>query len=187
MTPALAFPESAQPAWLRWQGVLPAALDLRPATDSDLPFLRALYAGSRAQELARVPWPETAKRAFCDSQFELQHRHYVSNCRPAAFLVVTRDGCDVGRLTLHWVGSEELRIVDLLLDDATQGQGVGTTLLRWIQAAANGGGFAAVSLQVSVLNDRAYGLYGRLGFVEEPSSDDGHRRMSWRPQVAVVS
>jgi ribosomal protein S18 acetylase RimI-like enzyme len=186
MTPASAFPASAQPAWLRWQGLLPAALDLRHATESDLPFLRALYAGSRAQELARVPWPEAAKRAFCDSQFELQHCHYAAHCRPAAFLVVMRDGCDVGRLTLHWTG-DDLRIVDLLVDAAAQGQGMGTSLLRWIQATATGGGFASVSLQVSVLNDRAHGLYGRLGFVEDPPIDDGHRRMSWRPRVAVVS
>lgn len=39
---------------------------LRAANADDLPWLRALYASTRSDELAAVPWPESAKRAFLD-------------------------------------------------------------------------------------------------------------------------
>ncbi|MCT7027969.1 GNAT family N-acetyltransferase, partial [Salmonella enterica subsp. enterica serovar Minnesota] len=73
------------------------------------------------------------KQAFCDSQFELQHRHYLAHPAPAGYFVVMRDGQPAGRLYLrHEVN--ELRIVDILIDDALRGRGVGTALLRWLQS-----------------------------------------------------
>ncbi len=185
MTQALAFPSPAQPTWLDTPGLSSSGLGLRLATESDLPFLRGLYAKSRAHELAHVPWPDAAKGAFCDSQFVLQHRHYVAHCVPAVFLVVLHEDRMVGRLYLHWT-PDALRIVDLLLDAATQGQGIGTVLLRWTQAVAIHAGFDAVGLHVGAHNDRAYALYRRLGFREEAPDAGGHRRMAWRPPVAGI-
>lgn len=185
MTQALAFPSPAHPTWLETPGLSSSGLGLRLATESDLPFLRGLYAQSRAHELAHVPWPDAAKGDFCDSQFVLQHRHYVAHCIPAAFLVVLQEGRAVGRLYLHWT-SDELRIVDLLLDAATQRLGIGTALLRWVQAVAIHAGFRVVSLHVGEHNDRAYALYRRLGFREEAPGEGGHRRMVWRLPVAGI-
>ncbi|WP_166212165.1 GNAT family N-acetyltransferase [Cognatiluteimonas telluris] len=184
MAQARVFPPPVPAAWLQWQGALPAGLCLRFAADPDLPFLRGLYARSRALELAQAPWPDAAKRAFCDNQFELQHRHYASHA-PAAFLVVTRDGAAIGRLTLHWA-ADILRIVDLLLDAHARSLGIGTALLRWLQCAAIDGGFAAVELHVAMDNDRACRLYRRVGFAEQPSTAAGHRRMCWRPMAAAT-
>lgn len=179
MTLALAFPAPAHATWLETPGLAQAGLGLRLAKEADLPFLRGLYAQSRAPELALVPWPEDAKRAFCDSQFVLQHRHYVAHCVPAAFLVVLREGRLVGRLYLHWT-ADDLRIVDLLLDAATQGRGLGSTLLHWTQEAAIAARIDTVSLHVGQHNDRAHGLYRRLGFREEQAGQGSHRRMVWR-------
>jgi ribosomal protein S18 acetylase RimI-like enzyme len=180
------FPAPAPAAWLDTPGLAQAGLALRAATDADLPFLRALYAQSRAAELDAAAWPEAARRAFCDGQFLLQHRHYTAHYVPAAFLVVLRAGAPVGRFTLHWT-AEELRIVDILLDAAVQGQGIGTTLLRWSQAAATVAGVARLCLHVEWRNDGARRLYRRLGFREDPVVAGTHRRMTWQPPGASVS
>jgi ribosomal protein S18 acetylase RimI-like enzyme len=186
MTQALAFPSPALPSWLDASGLSQAGLSVRTAGDADLPYLRGLYAQSRADELASVPWPDAARRAFCDSQFDLQHRHYLTHGTPGLFLIVRREGRSIGRLYLHWT-SEELRIVDLLIDASTQGQGVGSTLLRWLQDLATKAGFGAVSLHVGDHNERAYALYRRLNFESETAGDRGHRRMVWRAPAAEHS
>jgi Uma2 family endonuclease len=41
-------------------------------TDTDREFMARLYASTRTEELAPVPWPEEIKQAFLQSQFELQ-------------------------------------------------------------------------------------------------------------------
>lgn len=179
MTLARAFP-AAQPAtWLDTPGLAEAGLAVRAATDDDLPFLRALYAQSRAAELAAVPWPEQVRRAFCDSQFDLQHRHYVAHYIPAAFLLVLRQGEAVGRLYLH-AAAREMRIIDVLLAAAVRGRGLGSALLRWVQAAAVCSGAEMLSLHVATDNPAACRLYRRLGFLES-GAQGGHLRMIWRP------
>ncbi len=51
-------------------------IELRPVAPEDEPFLRRVYASSRAEELAPVPWDEAQKQAFCDMQFAAQDSHY---------------------------------------------------------------------------------------------------------------
>lgn len=182
MTPALAFPAAPTAAWLDTPGLDESGLALRPATDEDLPFLRDLYAESRATELAAMPWPAQAKRAFCESQFVLQHRHYVAHYVPAAFLIVLHRGEAVGRLYLH-AAAREMRIIDVLLAAAARGRGIGSALLRWVQAAAVRSGAEALSLHVMQTNRGAFELYRRLGFLE-CGAEDGHLRMAWRPPVS---
>lgn len=179
MAEALAFPAALPPAWLEAPGLSQFGLGLRAAEESDLSFLRGLYAESRATELASAPWPASAKRAFCDSQFALQHRHYMTHYVPAAFLVVLLEGRPVGRLYLHWTPAD-LHIVDILLDTATRGRGVGSALLHWTQAATSSAGIDTLSLYVERHNDGAYRLYRRLGFREEGGDHAGHRHMVWR-------
>jgi len=156
------------------------AFALRDAGPHDLPYLRDLYAASRAEELAPVPWHDAAKRAFCDSQFDLQHRHYVAQFATGDFLVVTHGDATVGRLYLH-ESESELRIVDILLDDAVRGRGLGSTLLRRLQEDVRERGLATLALQVLVTNLTARRLYERLGFVLEGDENAMHLEMCWRP------
>ena len=188
MAEALVFLAPTRPAWLETPGLSRFGLTLRAAGESDLPFLRDLYAESRAAELAPVPWPVPVKRAFCDSQFALQHRHYVARGFPAAFLIVQLEGRSVGRLYLYWT-SEDLHIADILLDAAVRGHGIGSTLLRWLRTAASGAGIGALSLRVEQHNDGACRLYRRLGFREAAGGHDGHRLMVWRwpPMIEETS
>jgi RimJ/RimL family protein N-acetyltransferase len=176
----LGFPPRRLP--LRWEAPLLGAptLSLRDAEPGDMPYLRQLYASSRAPELALMPWPDAAKQAFCDSQFDLQHRHYVTHFTTADFLIVLHAGVPAGRLYLH-EADEELCIVDILLDEAMRGQGHGSALLRRMQQEVQEKMLRAVKLQVLITNQAARRLYERLGFVLEGDENAMHLPMRWRP------
>lgn len=182
-----AFPRPALPAWLAEAlKSSHASVTLRAAEGADLPFLRLLYAQSREAELAQMPWPPEARQAFCDSQFNLQHRHYVSQYPPAAaFLLILQKGQPIGRLYLHW-SADELRIVDILIENMSRRQGIGSMLLRGLQMAMGNTDVATLSLHVEQQNSEAYRLYRRLGFLEGESLG-GYLRMDWQPGPALLS
>lgn len=136
-------------------------VELRPATPEDRELLFRVYAATREEELAPVPWPPEAKEAFLRQQFDAQdswwHAHYAG----ATFEVVVVDGRDVGRLYL-WEGPSEVRIVDVALLPEVRGCGVGTRLLEDVKAGAAAAG-KAVTIHVERMNP-ALRLYERLGF-----------------------
>lgn len=149
---------------------------LRPAVPDDLPFLRVLYGHTRAVELAAVPWPDAVKATFLDSQFALQHRHYLAHFAAADFLLLEHGGEAVGRLYLCRRAPDFL-IVDIALLSSAQGQGVGRCLIAAVQqrAAAQGCG---VQLHVDPHNERARRLYARLGFRQQ-STEGTRLLMRW--------
>jgi ribosomal protein S18 acetylase RimI-like enzyme len=156
---------------------------LQTASATDLPWLRALYASTRAEELAGIAWPEAAKRHFLDQQFALQHQHYQSHFPHADYLVIRTAAQEpVGRHYLDRSGSEWL-LVDISLFPAWRGQGIGTMLIRHSQheAAAQARGML---LHVLDTNPLARQLYERLGFVWEASAYPGYGRMRWRSASA---
>lgn len=154
-------------------------ISLRGALDSDLPYLRQLYAGTREAEMAQVPWPPATKRAFLDQQFALQHAHYVANFPGAQFLVVQRVEAPLGRYYLYR-DEEDFLIVDISLDRHAQGQGIGSALIKRTQMMAAGQG-RGMRLSVRVDNVAARRLYERLGFRPGPRDAHGmHLRMRWK-------
>lgn len=171
------FPPQPGPAPVTPAVVQALGFRLRHATDEDLPRLRDLYADTRAEEVAAVPWPAMAKRSFLDQQFELQHRHYLAHYADAAFLAIEEGGRLQGRYYLQRRPGADL-IVDISLVAACRGRGVGRALIEASQreAAAAGRG---MTLQVVRTNLAARRLYERLGF--RLAADDGgtHLRMDW--------
>lgn len=151
---------------------------LRWATGSDEAFLRELYAWSRAEELSLVVWPEDAKEAFLDSQFALQHRHFVHYFTDAEFLILEYEGKPVGRLYVSRQ-KEDWLVVDIGLMPAHQGKGTGGALLAELLAAAERCRARSVMLHVEQRNVRAHKLYRKLGFRDE-SLEGFHRLMRWR-------
>ena len=151
----------------------------RPATEQDLPFLAALYASTREEELAQTGWAAEMQHAFLQQQHEAQHAHYANVYADAERLLVVHDGRAVGRLYLaEWPG--EIRIVDISLLPDSRGRGFGGAILRDIQADAASRG-KAVSIHVEKFNP-ARRLYGRLGF--EQIEDKGvYVLMMWRPDL----
>jgi ribosomal protein S18 acetylase RimI-like enzyme len=147
----------------------------RPASDEDLPFFAALYASTRAEELAATGWPVEAQHAFLLQQHEAQHSHYRRVYADAERLVIERGGEMLGRLYLaEW--ASEIRIVDISLMPACRRQGVGEAILRDVQDDAASRG-KAVSIHVEK-NNPARRLYARLGFriIEDKGIYD---LMSW--------
>jgi GNAT superfamily N-acetyltransferase len=155
---------------------------LRALRAGDLPWLRELYASTRAEEMAAVPWSEIAKRGFLDQQFALQHQHYLTHFGDSDFLAIEYDGRPVGRYYLQRVAPDHL-IVDISLFPEQRGQGVGAALIRHSQAEA-----AALErgmrLHVHDSNPGARRLYERLGFIAVGTAEQGYRPMRWAPAAS---
>jgi ribosomal protein S18 acetylase RimI-like enzyme len=167
---------------------IPASLvgrgfSLRALRDDDLPWLRDLYASTRAEEMAQVPWPDAAKRGFLDQQFELQHRHFLAYYGDADFLAIEhRDTGVCGRYYLQRTPPTHL-LVDICLFPRVRSQGVGAILIQHSQQAASAAG-CAMELHVLRTNLGARRLYERLGFAEVGVSAETHLKMRW-PSVPI--
>lgn len=150
------------------------SISLRPRTPGDEAFLLHLYASTRWEELAPVPWTEDQKLAFLSDQFRLQTHHYEHHYPGAQFLVIERDGQAIGRLYLHR-GSEDLLLMDIALVPSCRGKGLGTALLERLLREAG----SPVTCHVE-FNNPALRLYQRLGFrkVEERGV---YFFMEWKP------
>ena len=136
---------------------------LRPKTELDDPFLRALYAETRAREMDAAGWPEAMREAFLRSQFDAQQRSYFQRFPGATFDVVWVGGKQGGRLYVARL-PETMEVVEITLSTACRGRGWGTALLKNLLAEADDRG-VPVLLHVDAQN-RAQRLYRRLGFRE---------------------
>jgi ribosomal protein S18 acetylase RimI-like enzyme len=136
-------------------------VSLRPVEPSDEEFLYRVYAGTRTEELAVVPWDDAQKDAFLRAQFDAQSRWYRDHYARATYQVVLVDGEPAGRLYLHR-GESEIRIVDIALLPEHRGNGVGSSLLNDVLAEADSTG-KRVTIHVERFNP-ALRLYERLGF-----------------------
>jgi GNAT superfamily N-acetyltransferase len=134
---------------------------LRTVTPEDEQFLRAVYASTRAEELARVPWSDEQKRAFTDMQFAAQDADYRRNYPDAQYSIIEVQGVPAGRLYVDR-GSKEIRIIDIALLPEHRRAGIGTSLLRALQDEARTTA-KTLSIHVEKFNP-ARSLYHRLGF-----------------------
>jgi ribosomal protein S18 acetylase RimI-like enzyme len=156
-----------------------ARIRFRPITPEDLPFLAALYASTRQEELAQTGWSEADKESFLALQFEAQHRHYQTHFPDAAFELILLEGKPIGRRYLDRRG-DEFRLIDIALLPEQRNRGLGGALLRDLLAEAQAAE-KPVRIHVEPFNP-ALRLYRRLGF--ELLEDKGvHLFMEWRPQV----
>jgi len=163
---------------------LPAALlsqgfVLRPETDDDTPFLMQLYASTREDELAPIPWTAEQKQVFLSSQFQAQRHHYRRYFPACAFDVIERRGVAVGRLYLDRLDSW-LRVIDIALLPASRRQGVGTAIIEALQAEARASG-RGINMFVERFNP-ALKLYRRLGFTDV-TDHQVHLEIEWRPET----
>jgi GNAT superfamily N-acetyltransferase len=165
-------PAFALPAALLSQGFA-----LRPETDADIPFLAALFASTRDEELAQVDWTPEQKRQFLAMQFDAQRRHYRSTIDNCAFDVLEQNGAPMGRLYLE-SRRTRLHVVDISLMPDWRGKGIGTAILAALIAEARAGG-RGVGIFVEKFNP-ALQLYRRLSFTEVEDSEV-YLEMEWMP------
>ncbi|HLT43409.1 MAG TPA: GNAT family N-acetyltransferase [Luteimonas sp.] len=166
-------------------GLVERGIALRWLGADDEQWLRALYADTRAQELALVAWPDAARQAFVAQQFMLQHRHFVSACGAADFLAVCSGATPLGRLYLERAAPVH-RLLDITLFAQARGRGIGSALIAAAQRDAAACG-ASLRLHVLLHNPDARRLYARLGF--EPAGEAApYLWMEWRePACAGVA
>ena len=155
------------------------AVTLRPAEESDRPFMLRVYACIREPELEAAGMPREQWPPFLEHQFEAQSRHY-ETYENISFEVVLVDGEPIGRLIVaRW--PEELRVVDIALLPECRGRGIGGGLLwKLIEEAEER--VVKVSVHVERSNP-AQGLYSRLGF-HRVAEDDVYLLLE-RPAAAT--
>jgi ribosomal protein S18 acetylase RimI-like enzyme len=157
---------------------------LRPVAPEDEEFLLRVYAASRADEMARVPWDEEQKRAFVRSQFEAQYAQYQERFPDAEYNVVLYRERPVGRL---WIGrtAEQIRLLDIAILPEFQNQGIGATLLRTLVAESEQTGLPLRHM-VFKLNTAALRFYHQFGFSQ---IDDvgAYIHMERRPASSAAS
>jgi ribosomal protein S18 acetylase RimI-like enzyme len=143
----------------------------------DESFLRRVYAGTREEELAVVPWDADQKEAFLRMQFDAQHQYYQDQFPHASYDVILREGQPVGRLYVDR-REDEIRIIDIALLPEARGHGIGGALLDDLIAKAKTLN-KPVRIHVERAN-RALSLYQRLGF-SEIGQTDFYFLMEWTP------
>jgi ribosomal protein S18 acetylase RimI-like enzyme len=153
-------------------------LSLRPVAPEDEDFLLRVYASTREDELAQVPWDEARKDAFVRQQSAAQRREYDANYPRAEYDVILLGGHPAGRV---WVGRDnvEIHLLDIALLPEAQNRGVGTAILRALIEESQRTR-KRLRHMVFVLNADARRFYERLGFVvfEEVGP---YLHMEWRP------
>lgn len=153
------------------------ALQLVEETDGDHEFMARLYASTRLEELAPVPWSDDEKASFLRAQFAAQDRHYREHYADTDRRMIQLHGAAAGRLYLDR-REDEFRIVDIALLPEYRGRGVGRALLERVLDEACAAG-KPVRIHVEK-NNPAHDLYRRLGF--RKLEDKGvYDLLEWHP------
>lgn len=153
-------------------------ISYRPITADDEKFLYRVYASTRMEELAQTDWDEAQKKAFLRMQFRAQHSHYQTYYADALFQIILLNEEPIGRLyRANW--KNEIRLIDIALLPEHRSQGLGTMLIKRMQAEAAAAGLP-LRIHVEKFNP-ALRLYERLGF--RPIEDKGvYWFMEWRAE-----
>jgi GNAT superfamily N-acetyltransferase len=156
---------------------------LRPVGPDDHEFLVEVYASTRADELALVPWTSEQRQAFIKHQFTAQQDHYAKTYPGASHDIVLSDNRQAGRLYVARL-DHEIRIIDITLLPAERNAGIGSYLIQQLLDEANSTG-KITRIYVEEFNP-SLRLFKRLGF--SPSEQQGiHLLMQWSPSQHVTT
>lgn len=154
-----------------------AEITLRPVVAQDDAFLLSVYAGTRAQEMAMVPWTPEQKDTFVQMQFTAQKQHYAAQFPGANHDLICVQGMPVGRLYLDR-GTDTLSILDITILPEFRNRGTGSNILRRLMEEGRASG-RAVSIHVENFNP-SLRLFERLGF--QRAGENGFQLlMKWQP------
>ncbi len=149
----------------------------RPVKAADQEFNRRVYASTRAEEMAMVPWSDAEKEAFLRFQFDAQKTYYDEHFPDATFDLILLDGEPAGRLCVDR-RQDEIRLIDIALLPEHRGVGVGGRIMRSILVEGEEKGLL-VRIHVEQ-NNPAMRLYQRLGF-EKIEEQGVYHLMEWTP------
>jgi len=153
----------------------PLNITLRPVGPDDHDFLVEVYASTRAEELALVPWTKEQQQAFIRSQFAAQQDHYAKKYPAASHDIIVCKGRQVGRLYVARL-DHEIRIVDITVLPSEQNGGIGSYLIKQLLDEAKRTG-KITRIYIEEFNP-SLRLFERLGFLR--SEQHGiHLLMEW--------
>jgi GNAT superfamily N-acetyltransferase len=156
----------------------PSAITLRAVGPADEAFLLDVYAGTRADELALVPWTDEQRQAFVRMQFAAQQEHYQKIYPEANHDIILSAGRPVGRLYIARK-EHEIRIIDITLLPPERNAGVGSYLIGELLDEATR---ARKPLRVYVESfNPSLRLFERLGFYRT-EQNGVHILMQWNPR-----
>lgn len=154
---------------------------LRPATAEDESFLLAVYASTRAEEMALVAWNAVQQDSFVRMQFSAQRASYAAQFPNAEHSIIVEDERDIGRMMVDRSGGKIL-LIDVALLPQFRGAGIGSALLQQLLDEASRI-HQPILLHVDKSN-RALRLYQRLGFAIA-GENDIYVEMIWKPTAAL--
>jgi RimJ/RimL family protein N-acetyltransferase len=149
----------------------------RPVGADDGVFLLDLYAGTRGDEMALVPWTEEQQRAFVKMQYAAQQEHYREKYPVASHEIILSNGRPVGHRYVARL-EREIRIVDITVIASERNRGIGTFSLRELLDEAKEAG-TVVTIYVETFNPSLH-LFERLGF-RQIAEHGAHLLMEWAP------
>jgi ribosomal protein S18 acetylase RimI-like enzyme len=129
-------------------------MQLRPATQADVPRLSALVHAAYGHYVDRIGGPP---RPMIDNYAEVVGSKRVT---------VAELGGEIAGLIVLDVTEEGFLIDNVAVDPDRQGSGVGRALLKEAEDAARRAGFDSVHLYTHEKMTENLALYGRIGYVE---------------------
>lgn len=159
------------------QIIMNLSIDFRPISDGDIHDLKEIYASTRQDEMQIVPWSDSEKETFLQNQFQAQHQFYQDQFRDAEYWMILLQNHPIGRFYVDR-RQDEIRIIDIALLPSYRSQGIGSMLLQQI---LDEGKTSQKPVRIHVeQNNRALGLYKRLGF-QKKSENGVYFLMEWLP------
>lgn len=149
---------------------------LRPVVAADEPLLLEIYASTRAEEMAMVPWTKEQQEQFVRMQFASQLEHYKKLQPDANHDIITVNGRPVGRLYVART-EERIEIMDITVLPPDRNGGVGTTLIKALMDEASVS--RPLRIYVETFNP-SLRLFERLGF-KAVDEQGFHLLMEWVP------
>ena len=149
---------------------------LRPVVAADEPLLLEIFASTRAEEMAMVPWTREQQEAFVQMQFAAQQEHYRKLHPDATHDIIMLNGRPVGRLYVARP-KDRIEIMDITVLPQERNAGVGSSLIKTLMEEATS--LRPLRIYVESFNP-SLRLFERLGFraVEE---EGVHLIMEWVP------
>ena len=153
-----------------------SAVTLRPVVAEDEPLLLELYASTRAEEMAMVPWTREHQEAFVRMQFDAQQAHYKKIQPDANHDIILSNGRPVGRLYVART-NDRIEIMDITILPQERNAGIGSSLIRDLMEEAENS--RPLRIYVENFNPSLH-LFERLGF--KAVEEDGFMLlMEWVP------
>jgi RimJ/RimL family protein N-acetyltransferase len=157
-----------------------SSITCRPVGPDDDAFLLEIYASTRADEMALVPWTAEQRQAFVRMQFTAQQEHYQKKYPTANHEIILSSGRPVGRLYVARL-EQEIRIVDITLMPRERNAGIGSSSLRGL---LNEAGCTGKVIRIYVENfNPSLRLFERLGF-RQIERHGIHILMEWSPNLS---